>query len=137
MIINAVISRGEGNNSTTGYTEALSSYNNSEIMINGSPYNPLNISNIIVIENGMLVKNESVGNVENANFTLFVMGENDTYTPLLIHNKLVNSMFTKLYLLGGPNQNIFTMVHMENGVSLWRINFNNTVAGSGSGNATK
>ena len=132
LLVNAVIQRGEGNNSTTAYTEAINTYNNSEIVINGSLYNPLNISNIMVIENGYLVKNESVGDVKDANYTLFLMGEDNVYTPILIDNKLTNSMFTQLYLLGGANQNVFTMVHMENGVSLWQVNFNNTVAGGGS-----
>ena len=90
----------------------------------------------MVIENGYLVKNESVGNVKDANYTLFLMGENNVYTPILIHNKLSNSMFTQLYLLGGANQNVYEMVHMENGVSLWKINFNNTVAGGGSSSPT-
>ena len=132
LLVNAVIQRGQGNNSTTAYTEALSTYNNSEIVINGTTYNPLNISNIMVIEDGYLVKNESVGDVKDANYTLFLMGEKNVYTPILIDNKLSNSMFTQLYLLGGANQNVFTMVHMENGVSLWKVNFNNTVAGGGS-----
>ena len=133
LLVNAVIQRGEGNNSTTAYTEAINTYNNSGIFINGTPYNPLNISNIMVIEDGYLVKNESVGDVKNANYTLFLMGEKNVYTPILIDNKLSNSMFTQLYLLGGANQNVYEMVHMENGVSLWKINFNNTVAGGGSG----
>ena len=132
LLVNAVIQRGQGNNSTTAYTEAISTYNNSAIVINGSTYNPLNISNIMVIEDGYLVKNESVGDVKDANYTLFLMGEKNVYTPILIDNKLSNSMFTQLYLLGGANQNVFTMVHMENGVSLWKVNFNNTVAGGGS-----
>ena len=125
-----------GNNSTTGYTEAINTYNNSGIFVNGTPYNPMNISNIIVIEDGYLLKNESVGDVKDANYTLFLMGEGNVYTPILIHNKLTNSMFTQLYLLGGANQNIYTMVHMENGVSLWQVNFNNTVAGGGSGSSS-
>lgn len=133
LLVNAVIQRGEGNNSTTAYTEAINTYNNSGIFINGTPYNPLNISNIMVIEDGYLLKNESVGDVKNANYTLFLMGEKNVYTPILIDNKLANSMFTQLYLLGGANQNVYEMVHMENGVSLWKINFNNTVAGGGSG----
>ena len=134
MQVNVVVNRGTGNNSTTAYTEALSTYNNSQIYINDTPYNPLNISNIILIEDGYLVKNESLG-LDDANYTLFLMGEGNTYTPILIDNKLNNSMFTQLYLLGGSNQDIFTMVHMENGVSLWKINFENTAAG-GSTNST-
>lgn len=129
LLVNAVIQRGTGNNSTTAYTEAINTYNNSAIILNGTPYNPLNISHMIVIEDGYLVKNESVGDVKDANYTLFLMGEKNKYTPILMDNKLSNSMFTQLYLLGGANQNIYEMVHMENGVSLWKINFNNTVAG--------
>ena len=134
MQVNVVVNRGTENNSTTAYTEALSTYNNSQIYINATAYNPLNISNMIVIEDGYLVKNESLG-LDDANYTLFLMGEGNTYTPILIDNKLNNSMFTQLYLLGGSNQNVFTMVHMENGVSLWKINFENTAAG-GSTNST-
>ena len=96
----------------------------------------LNISNIIVIENGYLVKNESVGSVKNANFTLFLMGNDDNYSPILISNELANSMFTKLYLLGGSGQDIFENVHNENGVMLFNVNFDNTVAGGASGGSS-
>ena len=136
MTINAVISRGSGNNTTTGYTEAVYTENGEQIMINDTPYNPLNISNIIVIENGYLVKNESVGSVKNANFTLFLMGNDDNYSPILISNELANSMFTKLYLLGGSGQDIFENVHNENGVMLFNVNFDNTVAGGASGGSS-
>ena len=129
MVVNAVIVRGTGNNTTTGYSEALYAENGKQIYINDTAYNPLNISNIIVIEDGYLMKNESVGDVENANYTLFLIGQDNEYTPILIHNKLTNSMFTRLYLLGGAGQDIFTNVHNENGVMLWEVNFNNTVAG--------
>ena len=105
-------------------------------MINDTPYNPLNISNIIVIEDGYLVKNESVGNVKNANFTLFLMGNDDNYSPILISNELANSMFTRLYLLGGSGQDIFENVHNENGVMLFNVNFDNTVAGGASGSSS-
>lgn len=129
MTVNAVINRGTGNNTTTAYTEAVYSHNGSQIYINNTKYNPLNISHIIVVENGYLMKNESVGNVKDANYTLFLMGEKNQYSPILISNKLANSMFTKLYLLGGADQDIFTNVHTEEGVMLWKVNFNNTAAG--------
>ena len=80
---------------------------------------------------GYLMKNETVGNVSNANYTMFLLGNNDTYTPILISNELSNSMFTRLFLLGGYNQTVFTNVHSESGVMLWQVNFNNTVAGNG------
>ncbi|MBQ2832818.1 STT3 domain-containing protein [Methanobrevibacter sp.] len=131
MTINAVIDRKDNN--TTGYTEAVYTETGEQIYVNDTPYNPLNISNILVIEDGYIVKNESVGDVENANYTLFVMGYGNDYTPILISNELVNSMFTRLYLLGGAGQDIFENVHMENGVMLFNVNFDNTVAGGSTG----
>ena len=136
MTVNAVITRGNGNNTTSGYTEAVYTQNGEQIMINDTPYNPLNISHIIVVENGYITKNESVGNVSDANFTMFLMGNDNHYTPLLIHKKLVNSMFTRLYLLGGAGQDIFENVHTEQGVMLFNVNFDKTVAGGATGNST-
>lgn len=130
MLVNAVIERGNGNNTTTGYTEALYSENGKQIMVNDTPYNPYNISNIIVIEDGYLMKNESVGDVKDANFTLFLMGNDNKYTPILISNELSDSMFTQLYLLGGSGQDIFENVHNENGVMLFKVNFDKTKAGA-------
>lgn len=130
MTINAVIQRGSGNNSTTAYTEAVYTDSGKQIMVNDTPYNPLNISHMIVVEDGMVMKNESVGNVKDANFTLLLMGEKNQYTPILMSNELANSMFTRLYLYGGAGQNIFENVHAENGVLLFKVNFNNTAAGS-------
>ena len=130
MTVNAVIERGSGNNTTTAHTEAVYTENGEQIMVNDTPYNPLNISNIMVIEDGYIMKNESVGDVKDANYTLFLIGQDDQYTPILISNELANSMFTKLYLLGGADQNIFENVHMENGVMLFKVNFENTKAGA-------
>ena len=135
MTINAVITRGTGNNTTSAYTEAVYTETGEQIMVNNTTYNPLNISNIMVIEDGYLLKNESVGNVKNANFTMFLMGTDNQYTPILISNELSNSMFTQLFLLGGSGQDIFENVHSENGVMLFNVNFDNTVAGGGSGSS--
>lgn len=141
MTINAVITRGTGNNTTSAYTEAVYTETGEQIMINETPYNPLNISHIVVIEDGYIMKNESVSGVKDANFTMFLMGSENQYTPILISNELSNSMFTRLFLLGGAGQDIFENVHSESGVMLFNVNFNNTVAGGGgsgssSGNAT-
>jgi len=136
MTVNAVITRGTGNNTTSGYTEAVYTDSGKQIMINDTPYNPLNISNIVVIEDGYIMKNESVGNVSNANFTLYLMATNNEYTPILVSNELANSMFTRLYLLGGAGQDIFENVHSENGVLLFNVNFDNTVAGGSGGSSS-
>ena len=83
------------------------------------------------------MKNESIKGAEDGNYTLFIIGDHDQYTPFLMSNELANSMFTRLYLMGGAGQDIFTNVHTENGVMLFKVNFENTVAGGASGNSTE
>ncbi len=39
-------------------------------------------------------------------------------------NKLVDSMFTRLFLLGGNGQDQFQLIHMDSGISLWKVNNN-------------
>ena len=137
MTVNAVIERGNGNNTTSAYVESVYTSNGSQIKVNGSDYNPLKASNLILIEDGYIMKNESIKNASDGNFTLFIMGQDNQYTPILMSNELSNSMFTQLYLMGGANQNIFENVHMENGVMLFKVNFENTVAGGSSSNSTE
>ena len=72
------------------------------------------------------MKNESIKGAENGNYTLLIMGTNGDYTPILIDKHLENSMFTRLYLLGGAGQDVFEPVHAENGVMLYKVNFNST-----------
>ena len=130
MTVNAVIERGSGNNTTDAHVESVYTENGEPIKVNGSDYNPLKASRLILIEDGYIMKNESIKGASDGNYTLFIMGQDSDYTPILIDEKLENSMFTKLYLLGGANQNIFEPVHSENGVMLFNVNFNNTKAGS-------
>ena len=126
MTINAVIERGSTNNTTTAYTESVYTENGEPIKVNGSEFNPLKASRLILVEDGYLMKNESIKGAENGNYTLLIMGTNGEYTPILIDKHLENSMFTRLYLLGGAGQNVFEPVHSENGVMLYKVNFNST-----------
>ena len=130
MTVNAVIERGNGNNTTDAHVESVYTDSGEPIKVNGSEYNPLKASRLILIEDGYIMKNESIKGADDGNYTLFIMGQDNEYTPILIDEKLENSMFTKLYLLGGANQNIFEPVHSENGVMLFNVNFDNTKAGS-------
>ena len=134
--VSVVVNRGNQNNTTTAYVETRFANNNSVAEINGTDYNPLKASNILVVEDNYLVKNQTIGNASDGNYTLYLLGSNNTYMAVLMSNELVDSMFTRLYLLGSNGQDIFTQVHMANGVSLWRVNFNNTVAGGGSGSSS-
>ena len=130
MTVNAVIERGSGNNTTTAHVESVYTDSGEPIEVNGSEYNPLKASHIILIEDGYIMKNESIKGADDGNYTLFIMGQDNAYTPILMSNELQNSMFTRLYLLGGAGQDIFEPVHAENGVMLFNVNFNNTKAGS-------
>ena len=134
--VNAVIERGTGNNTTQAQVETINSETGEPIKINDTVQNPLKASNLIVIENGYIMKNESIKNCSDGNFTILLIGNGDQYTPILMHNKLNSSMFTQLYLLGGANQNIFEPVHTENGVLLFKVNYNNTKAGGGNSTST-
>ena len=137
MTVNTVIERGTGNNTTTAHVQSVYTDNGQKIMINDTEYNPYNASNIIVIENNQIMKNESIKGAENGNFTIFLVGNDNEYTPFLISNELVNSMFTRLYLMGGAGQNQFTLVHSEPGVMLFKVNFDGSSSNStASGNST-
>ena len=129
MTVNAVIERGTGNNTTQAHVDSVYTETGEPLKINDTEYNPYKISRIIVIEDGYLMKNESIKGADDGNFTMLLMGQNNEYTPILMDKHLENSMFTKLYFYGGANQNIFEPVHSENGVMLFNVNFNNTKAG--------
>jgi asparagine N-glycosylation enzyme membrane subunit Stt3 len=134
---NAVIHRGaNGTNNTTGQVQAVFDNNNTTVSINGTNYNPLKASNVMVIEDNYLTKNETIHGATDGNYTLFILGNNNTYNAILIDNKLVDSMFTRLFLLGGNGQNQFQMIHMESGVSLWKVNNNATSTSTSVTNST-
>ena len=136
MTVNMIIERGNGNNTTTAHVDSVYTENGEKIMINDTEYNPYNASNIIVIENNQIMKNESIKGAEKGNFTIFLVGNNNEYTPFLISNELVNSMFTRLYLMGGAGQNQFTLVHSEPGVMLFKVNFDGSSNSTASRNST-
>ena len=122
---NAVINRGaNGTNNTTGQVQAVFDNNNTTVEVNNTTYNPLKASNLMVIEDNYLTKNESIHGATDGNYTLFVLGNNNTYNAILIDNKLVDSMFTRLFLLGGNGQDQFQLIHMDSGISLWKVNNN-------------
>ncbi|MGB4641805.1 MAG: STT3 domain-containing protein [Methanothermobacter tenebrarum] len=72
---------------------------------------------LILIEGNQLVKNEIVD--ENSPFGLLVVGSEDSYMTVIMDKKLEDSMFTKLFLLGGFNQTSFKLLHQEPGVLVW------------------
>ena len=95
---------------------------------NGSVFIPLNpnkdyeemkIYRVFMVEDGYLTKNDTVD--ENGKYVMFVFGNNGTYFSIVMSKELENSMFTKLYILGGYGQDTYEIVNSEPGVSLWKI----------------
>ncbi len=72
---------------------------------------------LILVEGNQLVKNEIVD--KNSPFGLFVVGSEGSYMTVIMDKKLEDSMFTKLFLLGGFNQTSFKLLHQEPGVLVW------------------
>lgn len=116
---NAVIDRG-AKNTTHAHTEAVFANNGSEVDINGTKYNPLNASNVMIVEDNYLVENTTLNN--DGEYTLFVIGQQGSYSAILMDNHIKDSLFTKLYILGGAGQDTFKLEDMENGVAVWTIN---------------
>ena len=133
ICFNAVVEH-RGNNQTTAHTEAVYANNGSIINLNGTIYNPLNASSVLIIEDGYLIKNETYKN--NGNYSLFVIGQEGSYNAILMDNHLKDSVFTRLYLLGGAGQDVFTLEHMENGVSVWTISGTDSATSENTDSAT-
>ena len=119
IVFNAVIDRGAKNN-TQAHTEAVFANNGSEVDVNGTKYNPLNASNVMIVEDNYLVENTTLNN--DGQYTLFVIGQQGSYSAILMDNHIKDSLFTKLYILGGAGQDTFKLEDMEPGVAVWTIN---------------
>ena len=120
IVYQAVVKRGaNGTNETTAQMEAVWANNGSKVDLNGTEYNPLKASNLVAIESGYLTVNKTLD--KNGNFTLYLLGSGNDYTAILMDNKLKDSVFTRLFLLGGVGQDTFELSNMQDGVSVWTI----------------
>lgn len=126
ILYNAEVKRGPAvsntsiNTSTTAQMTAVWAKNGSNVDLNGTEYNPLKASNLLCIENGYLTANETLSS--DGNYTLYLLGSGDDYTAILMDNTLKDSVFTRLFLLGGIGQDTFVLSNMQDGVSVWTIN---------------
>ncbi len=119
ILYQTVVTKGVENNTTNATTQAVYA-NGSKVMTqNNTTYNPFIINRMLVIEDNIVWKNETVN--ASGNYTLLLMGNNGTYTSVLMSKELENSMFTKLFILGGFGQDSYELIHMDNGISLWQI----------------
>ena len=67
MTVNAVIERGSGNNTTTAHVESVYTDSGEPIKVNETEYNPLKASRLILIEDGYIMKNESIKDADDGN----------------------------------------------------------------------
>ncbi|WP_245942883.1 dolichyl-diphosphooligosaccharide--protein glycosyltransferase subunit STT3 [Methanothermobacter defluvii] len=77
----------------------------------------INPHRLTIIEGDLLVKNEVVDS--DAQLSLIVIGSGNQYTTIIMNRELEDSVFTKLFLMGGFNQTSFKFLHQEPGVLLW------------------
>ena len=75
--------------------------------------------NLICIEDGYLTGNTTLD--KNGNYTIYLLGSGNDYTAILMDNKLKDSVFTRLFLLGGIGQDSFELCNMQDGVSVWTV----------------
>ncbi|RBQ22843.1 hypothetical protein ALNOE001_14130 [Candidatus Methanobinarius endosymbioticus] len=131
-----VITKGAENNTTNATTKTVFANGTPVKTQNNTTFNPFSINKLIVIEDNIIWKNETIN--ESGNYTLLVMGENGTYTSIIMSKELENAMFTKLFILTGFGQKAYELVHMEEGVSLWKISGINTLKNeTGSTNSSR
>jgi len=119
ILYQTVVTKGAGNNTTNATTAAVFENNGTPVIINNTTYDPFKINRLILIEDNIIWRNETVN--ESGNYTLLVIGDNGTYSSIIMNKELENAMFTKLYILGGFGQSAYELVHSEPGVSLWKI----------------
>ena len=121
VLYNAEVKRGSnGTNQTTAQMTAVWANNGSKVNLNGTDYNPLKASNLVAIEDGYLTVNKTLD--KTGNYTLYLLSSGDEYTAILMDNELKDSVFTRLFLLGGVGQDTFTISNMQDGVATWTIN---------------
>lgn len=98
-----------------------------------STFEKINPHKLIIIKGNQLVTNEIVDS--NSSLSLIVIGDNGTYTTIIMDKALEDAMFTKLFLLGGYNQTSFKFLHQEPGVVLW-TSTNSTINGTNTTSST-
>lgn len=119
ILYKTIVTSGAENNTTNATTKAVYENGTPVMTQNNTTFNPFVVNRLIVIEDNIVWKNETVN--ASGNYTLLVMGTNGTYSSVIMSKELENAMFTKLFILGGFGQSAFELVHMEDGVSLWKI----------------
>ncbi|MCK9152445.1 STT3 domain-containing protein [Methanobacterium alcaliphilum] len=96
--------------------------------VNGTSYQSIAPHKVFIVNGNQIVKNEIVDS--NSTLSLIAIGEKGQYTTILMDKELEDSMFTKLFLMGGFNQTTFQPAHQEQGILLWTP-ISNTTSSTG------
>lgn len=73
---------------------------------------------LMVVNNGIMTT-QIVSN--SSQFSILVLRENSTYVTVAMTRGLEDSMFTKLYFLGGTGLTHFNMTYAQPGVMVWKV----------------
>jgi asparagine N-glycosylation enzyme membrane subunit Stt3 len=72
---------------------------------------------LIVIQGNNVTQNETVNS--NSPISMIINDQNGTIDTVVMNTQLMNSMFTRLYLLGGMGLNQYKLVEAQPGVFVW------------------
>ncbi len=124
---NAVVAQIVNNNVTAGLinTEQLQNQNLSTTeltsqLISGLQGNSSLVvqpHKLIVIQGNNVTQNEIVNN--NSPISIIINDQNGTYDTIVMNAQLEDSMFTKLYLLGGMGLTQYKLAYQQPGVLVW------------------
>lgn len=125
---NAVVAQIVNNNVTAGLvnTNQLQNQNLSTSdlvnqLVNGLQSNSSSLviqpHKLIVIQGNNVTQNEIVSN--SSEISIIINDQNGTYNTIVMNRELEDSMFTKLYLLGGMNVTQYKPVYGQPGVIVW------------------
>jgi dolichyl-diphosphooligosaccharide--protein glycosyltransferase len=70
-----------------------------------------------VIQGNNVTQNETVNS--NSPISMIINDQNGTIDTVVMNTQLMNSMFTRLYLLGGMGLNQYKLVEAQPGVFVW------------------
>lgn len=93
------------------FSELISGLNNNSSSLVMQPHK------LIVVQGNNVTQNEIVSN--SSSFSIIVNNQNGTYETVVMDKGLEDSMFTKLYILGGMNTTQYKFDYAQSGVTVW------------------
>ncbi len=74
---------------------------------------------IIMIQDDRITKDQLV--FDESPFTIFLIKEESTYLTIVMNKELEDSMFTKMFFMNGTDLKMFSLIHREPNVLVWKV----------------